>query len=88
MSSESPASHRRPGRKAYLLIALFALLLVLFPFLFWYNTWFGRKLSDGDIDRYFTDRTKPRRAQHSALGTRPRSADSGAPGRRPPRGFA
>ena len=59
MSSDSPAAHRRPGRKAYLLIAIFALLLVLFPFLFWYNTWFGRKLSDSDIDRYFADRSKP-----------------------------
>ena len=67
MSSDSPAAHRRPGRKAYLLIAIFALLLVLFPFLFWYNTWFGRKLSDADLDRYFTDRAKPRRAQHALV---------------------
>jgi hypothetical protein len=42
--------HKRPGRRAYLLITLFAFLLVLFPFLFWYATWFGRKLSDRDID--------------------------------------
>jgi biotin carboxyl carrier protein len=67
MPSDSPAAHRRPGRKAYLLISVFALLLVLFPFLFWYNTWFGRKLSDSDLDRYFTDRAKPRHAQHALV---------------------
>jgi hypothetical protein len=61
------ASGKRPGKKAYLLITLFALLLVLFPFLFWYSTWFGRKLSDADIDRYFADASKPRRAQHALV---------------------
>jgi biotin carboxyl carrier protein len=61
------SQQRRPGKKAYLLIALFALLLVLFPFLFWYSTWFGRKLTDDDIDRYFADRDKPRHAQHALV---------------------
>ncbi len=60
-------SQNRPGRKAYLLISVFALLLVLFPFLFWYSTWFGRKLSDSEIDRYFADAAKPRRAQHALV---------------------
>ncbi len=59
--------HRRPGRKAYLLITLFASLLVLFPFLFWYLTWFGRKLSDSQIDRYFADKSSPRHAQHALV---------------------
>jgi len=57
----------RPGRKAYLLITVFALLLVLFPFLFWYYTWFGRKLSDSDITEYFADKAKPRHAQHALV---------------------
>ena len=56
----SSGTSRRPGRKAYLLISLFALALVLFPFLFWYYTWFGRKLSDSEIDQYFADTSKPR----------------------------
>jgi biotin carboxyl carrier protein len=64
MSSGTPG---RPGRKAYFLIALFALALVLFPFLFWYYTWFGRKLSDSDIDQYFADTSKPRHAQHALV---------------------
>src|SRR5215472_1980037 len=57
----------RPGRRAYLLIALFALALVLLPFLFWYSTWFGRKLSDSDLDAYFADASKPRHAQHALV---------------------
>lgn len=57
----------RPGRKAYLLIGLFALALVLFPFLFWYGTWFGRPLSDSSLDEYFHDTSKPRHAQHALV---------------------
>jgi len=63
----SPGASRRPGRKAYLLITLFAFLMVLFPFLFWYYTWFGRKLSDSDLDQYFADKSKPRHAQHALV---------------------
>jgi biotin carboxyl carrier protein len=58
---------QRPGRRAYLLITLFALLLVLFPFLFWYLTWFGRKLTDSQIDGYLADRSSPRHAQHALV---------------------
>jgi HEAT repeat protein len=58
---------QRPGRRAYLLITLFALLLVLFPFLFWYLTWFGRKLTDSDIDNYLADKSSPRHAQHALV---------------------
>jgi HEAT repeats len=54
-------------RRAYWLVAVFALLLVLFPFLFWYSTWFGRKLTDAEIDHYLTDRDKPRHAQHALV---------------------
>jgi biotin carboxyl carrier protein len=60
-------TQRRPGKKAYLLITAFALLLVLFPFLFWYSTWFGRKLDDAQIDEYFADKSKPRHAQHALV---------------------
>ena len=67
MPPVTPAAHRRPGRKAYLLITLFALLLVLFPFLFWYLTWFGRKLTDAQITQYFADRSSPRHAQHALV---------------------
>jgi biotin carboxyl carrier protein len=61
------ASSKRPGPKAYLLITLFAVLLVLFPFLFWYYTWFGRRLSARDLDEYFADKSHPRHAQHALV---------------------
>ncbi|HTT62817.1 MAG TPA: HEAT repeat domain-containing protein [Bryobacteraceae bacterium] len=54
-------------QRAYLLITVFALLLVLLPFLFWYSTWFGRKLSDAQITEYLADRGKPRHAQHALV---------------------
>ena len=62
-----PNSSKRPGPKAYLLITLFALLLVLFPFLFWYYTWFGRPLTARDLDQYFADKSHPRHAQHALV---------------------
>jgi len=58
----------RPGRRAYLLITLFAALLALFPFLFWHATWFGRKLTDREIDEYLNNFAgKPRQAQHALV---------------------
>lgn len=57
----------QPSKRAYLLITLFALALVALPFLFWYGTWFGRNLSDSDIDRYLADHAKPRHAQHALV---------------------
>lgn len=50
-----------------MMVSLFALLLVLFPFLFWYGTWFGRRLTNADIERYLNDASKPRRAQHALV---------------------
>jgi biotin carboxyl carrier protein len=49
------------------MITGFALLLVLFPFLFWYQTWFGRRLTDAQIDEYLNDASKPRHAQHALV---------------------
>lgn len=41
---------------------------MLFPFLFWYQTWFGRKLSDAEITTYLADAVaKPRKAQHALV---------------------
>jgi hypothetical protein len=63
----TPRVSRRPGKRAYFLITLFAFLLVLFPFLFWYGTWFGRRLTDRQIDEYLSDASKPRHAQHALV---------------------
>ncbi len=48
----------------YLILAL-ALLFVLMPFLFWQATWFGRPLSDAQIQENLADREHPRKAQHA-----------------------
>ncbi len=48
------------------MITGFAVLLVLFPFLFWYQTWFGRRLSDAQIEGYLHD-GKARHAQHALV---------------------
>ena len=71
---------RRPGKRAYLLITLFAFLLVVFPFLFWYGTWFGRRLTDAQIDEYLNDASKPRHGQHALvqLGERMSRGDRSA----------
>jgi hypothetical protein len=46
---------------------LTAWLICLMPFLFWWNTWFGRKLSDQQLNEYLHDAKKPRHIQQ-ALG--------------------
>ena len=62
------ADPRRPGRRAYFLVALFAVLLVVFPFLFWHGTWFGRKLTDRQIEDNLNNfSSKPRDAQHALV---------------------
>jgi hypothetical protein len=42
-------------------------LLVLMPFLFWWNTWFGRHLSDKQVTEYLRDNTHPRHIQHALI---------------------
>lgn len=42
-------------------------LIVLMPFLFWWNTWFGRPLSDQQLNEYLHDSKKPRHIQHALV---------------------
>jgi hypothetical protein len=42
-------------------------LIVLMPFLFWWNTWFGRHLTDQQLTEYLHDDKKPRHIQHSLV---------------------
>ena len=49
------------------LIFLTAWLIVLMPFLFWWNTWFGRRLSDKQITEYLADEKHPRHIQHALV---------------------
>jgi len=49
------------------LIFVTAWLIVLMPFLFWWNTWFGRRLSDKQITEYLQDEKHPRHIQHALI---------------------
>ncbi len=42
-------------------------LIVLMPFLFWWNTWFGRNLSDQQLTEYLHDAKKPRHIQQALV---------------------
>jgi hypothetical protein len=44
-----------------------AWLIVLMPFLFWWNTWFGRQLPDKQLVQYLHDDKKPRHIQHALV---------------------
>ena len=60
---------RKPGmsRTQKLLFFLTAWLICLMPFLFWWNTWFGRKLSDQQLNEYLHDTKKPRHVQQALV---------------------
>jgi hypothetical protein len=60
---------RKPGmsRTQKLLFFVTAWLICLMPFLFWWNTWFGRKLSDQQLTEYLHDAKKPRHIQQALV---------------------
>jgi len=53
-------------------------LIVLMPFLFWWNTWFGRHLSDQQLTEYLHDDKKPRHIQHALVQMGERMSHSDA----------
>jgi biotin carboxyl carrier protein len=67
-SAARPArpNHRMSTRNRFLFF-LTAWLIVLMPFLFWWSTWFGRKLSDTQITAYLNDDKHPRHIQHALV---------------------
>ena len=58
----TPTAARR--RRTPWPLAVVAVLFVVVPFLTWYWTWFGRSLSDEEIDRYLRE-GRPRYVQHA-----------------------
>ncbi len=62
-------SKPRPGMSTRnrLLFFVTGWLLVLMPFLFWWNTWFGRHLSDKQVTEYLQDNQHPRHIQHALI---------------------
>ena len=65
--AEPPA--KRPGMSTRHRVLFFVTgwLLVLMPFLFWWNTWFGRHLSDKEVTEYLQDDRHPRHIQHALI---------------------
>jgi len=81
---DNPAVQQAPSRprvstRNRLLIFATAWLIVLMPFLFWWNTWFGRRLSDNQVAEYLNDEKHPRHIQHALvqLGERMARHDAG-----------
>jgi hypothetical protein len=76
-----PLKAKRHGMSARnrLLFFLTAWLIVLMPFLFWWNTWFGRQLSAKQLTEYLQDERKPRHIQHALvqIGERMARHDNG-----------
>jgi HlyD family secretion protein/HEAT repeat len=80
-SSSQPSSpHHKMSVRSRFLIFLTAWLIVLMPFLFWWNTWFGRQLSDKQVSEYLRDEKHPRHIQHALvqLGEHMGRHDAGA----------
>jgi HEAT repeat protein len=46
-------------------LVFLAVLFVVVPFFAWYGTWFGRSLSDDEIEKYLSEQDKPRHVQHA-----------------------
>jgi len=70
----------RPSRKYPWAILVVVVLFVVVPFISWYGTWFGRQLSDSQMESYLNDQNKPRNAQHALaqLGNRIIEGDQSA----------
>src|SRR5690349_21354277 len=64
--SAPPAKPRMSNRNRLLFFAT-GWLIVLMPFLFWWNTWFGRQLSDKQLAEYLQDDKHPRHIQHALV---------------------
>jgi hypothetical protein len=62
----SRVRHRMSTRNRLLFFAT-AWLIVLMPFLFWWNTWFGRHLSDKQLSEFLNDEKHPRHIQHALV---------------------
>src|SRR6266851_6062142 len=68
-SSEKPSSspHHKMSPRNRALFFVTAWLIVLMPYLHWWNTWFGRQLPDKQITQYLQDEKHPRHIQHALV---------------------
>jgi len=61
------APKRGMSRNQKILFFVTGWLIVLMPFLFWWNTWFGRELSNQQLTTYLHDDKKPRHIQQALV---------------------
>jgi len=61
------APKRGMSRTQKILFFVTGWLIVLMPFLFWWNTWFGRQLSNQQLTAYLHDDKKPRHIQQALV---------------------
>ena len=68
-ASETPNHPPKPrmSTRNRLLFLFTGWLIVLMPFLFWWNTWFGRQLTDKQLAEYLQDEKHPRHIQHALV---------------------
>jgi len=81
VATEAPPKPKRSmSRTQKILFFTTGWLIVLMPFLFWWNTWFGRHLTDPQMTEYLLDDKKPRHIQHALvqLGDRMARKDAAA----------
>lgn len=76
----APKTKARMSTRNRILFFATGWLIVLMPFLFWWNTWFGRQLPDKQLGEYLQDDKKPRHIQHALvqLGERMSRHDASA----------
>ncbi|MCY4534140.1 MAG: HEAT repeat domain-containing protein [Bryobacterales bacterium] len=65
MAADQPTGTGFASRKATLFATALAIASAVIPFWFWMDTWFGKELSDEQVQEYLTDTERPRRAQHA-----------------------
>jgi hypothetical protein len=67
LSTPRDKAKRSISRTQKILFFTTGWLIVLMPFLFWWNTWFGRHLSDQQLREYLHDDKKPRHIQQALV---------------------
>jgi len=81
-SSRVPKPNFQPGSPRNTFIFVVPILVVLITFLFWYQTWFGRPLSDQEMSEYLADTSVPHKTQHALAQLSDRMARGDATARR------
>jgi len=66
-SAQEAPSRRHMTTRQRVIFLVVGWLIVMMPFLFWWNTWFGRNLNDQQLEAYLHDQNKPRHVQHALV---------------------